>query len=177
MEESARAAPALFGGVSYARLDGDGLQWPCPDRAHPGTPRLHERGFARGRAELACVAFEPSPESDVDGFPYALGTGRVLQQYNVGTQTRRTSYQALAALDWLEIHPDDAAREGIGAGRGGLDREPLGAAARAPASRSAFDRGRSSSRSTSPRRTQIAWSVRRAIRAPTVPSTSSRPCA
>ena len=116
MEEIARAAPALFGGVSYARLEGDGLQWPCPDPAHPGTARLHERGFVRGRAALACVAYEPSPESAVPGYPYALGTGRVLQQYNVGSQTRRTPSQGLAPLDRLEIHPDDAAREGVADG-------------------------------------------------------------
>ena len=113
MDEIALAAPALFGGVSFARLDGDGLQWPCPDAAHPGTERLHERGFARGRARLAAVDFAPSPESPVAGFPYRLTTGRVLHQYNVGTMTRRTPSRALAPSDWLEIHPEDAAREGI----------------------------------------------------------------
>jgi formate dehydrogenase alpha subunit len=113
MDEIARAAPAQFGGVSHARLDGDGLQWPCPDAAHPGTPRLHARGFARGRARLSVVRYEPSPESAVPGFPYLLNTGRVLQQYNVGSMTRRTPQRALAPCDWLEIHPDDAAREGV----------------------------------------------------------------
>jgi formate dehydrogenase major subunit len=113
MDEIARAAPALFGGVSYARLEGDGLQWPCPEAGHPGTRRLHAGGFARGRAELACVPWEPSPETGVRGFPYALNTGRVLHQYNVGSMTRRTPSQALALRDALEIHPEDAAREGI----------------------------------------------------------------
>ena len=79
----------------------------------PGTPRLHERGFARGRARLAALDFVPSPESDVAGFPYLLITGRVLQHYNVGTMTRRTPSLELAPRDLLEIHPDDADREGV----------------------------------------------------------------
>ncbi len=113
MEEVARAAPDLFGGVSYRRLEGGGLQWPCPSSEHPGTPRLHERGFARGRARLGYADFAPSPESDVAGFPYRLITGRVLQHYNVGTMTRRTASLELAPRDWLEIHPADARREGV----------------------------------------------------------------
>jgi len=113
MDEIARAAPRLFGGVSYGRLESGGLQWPCPDAAHPGTPRLHERGFARGRALLGHADFVRSPESDIAGFPYSLVTGRVLQHYNVGTMTRRTASLALAPCDRLEIHPDDADREGI----------------------------------------------------------------
>ncbi|MEX2208357.1 MAG: formate dehydrogenase subunit alpha [Myxococcota bacterium] len=116
MDEIARAAPRLFGGVSFARLEPDGLQWPCPEPGHPGTQRLHETGFARGRASLSCVDYAPSPEGDVAGFPYLLNTGRVLQQYNVGTMTRRTANAALAPDDALEIHPDDAARERIANG-------------------------------------------------------------
>ncbi|MFI5315620.1 MAG: molybdopterin oxidoreductase family protein, partial [Myxococcota bacterium] len=113
MDEIALAAPELFGGVSFERLGADGLQWPCPDPAHPGTARLHQRGFAGGRARLAVVDYVASPESGVAGFPYRLTTGRVLQQYNVGTMTRRTPNRALAPGDLLEIHPDDAAREGL----------------------------------------------------------------
>ncbi len=113
MDEIARAAPALLGGVSYARLGGDGLQWPCPDAGHPGTSRLHERGFAQGRAHLTPVDFEPSPESAVSGFSYQLNTGRVLHQYNVGSMTRRTPSRELAPCDLVEIHADDAEREGI----------------------------------------------------------------
>ena len=113
MEEIARAAPDLFGGVSYARLESGGLQWPCPTPDHPGTPRMHVQGFAGGRAHLGYSDYAASPESDVAGFPYRLITGRVLQHYNVGTMTRRTASLELAPRDWLEIHPADAERQGV----------------------------------------------------------------
>ncbi|MEW6582069.1 MAG: formate dehydrogenase subunit alpha [Actinomycetota bacterium] len=116
MDEIARAAPALFGGVGHARLAADGLQWPCPAPDHPGTPRLHVDGVARGRGRLTPVTPEASPEHDVAGYPYTLVTGRVLEHYNVGTMTRRTPSVGLVAADVLEIHPDDAAREGLAAG-------------------------------------------------------------
>lgn len=110
MDEVARVAPALFGGVSYARLEGDGLQWPCPAQQHPGTSRVHEQGFLAGRGKLSVVRFVPSPEHDVHGFPFQLITGRVLHQYNVGTMTRRTPASRLAPEDWLEVNPSDLDR-------------------------------------------------------------------
>jgi predicted molibdopterin-dependent oxidoreductase YjgC len=116
MDEIAQIAPDLFGGVSYHRLGADGLQWPCPARDHPGTATVHGDGFLRGRGLLTGLAYQPSPEHDVAGFPYLLVTGRVLQQYNVGTMTRRTAHRELAPDDPLEIHPDDARREGVGDG-------------------------------------------------------------
>jgi predicted molibdopterin-dependent oxidoreductase YjgC len=119
MDEIARVAPALFGGVSTTRLDrpdGDGLQWPCPAPDHPGTATVHEHGFLRGRGKLSRLSFRPSPEMDVAGFPYALITGRVLEHYNVGSMTMRTDNARLAATDYLEIHPDDAATERIADG-------------------------------------------------------------
>jgi formate dehydrogenase alpha subunit len=113
MDEIARVAPELFGGVSHARLEPHGLQWPCPSPDHPGTPTLHAGGFLRGRGRLVAVEHVASPEHDVPGFPYLLITGRVLQHYNVGTMTRRTPNLALAACDLLEISPADARREGV----------------------------------------------------------------
>jgi len=113
MDEIAQIAPALFGGVAYTRLDGDGLQWPCPFPDHPGTARVHADGFAMGRAQLAPLEFVPSPEHDVEGFPFTLITGRVLDHYNVGTMTRRTPNQELVDHDAIVIHPDDAAAAGI----------------------------------------------------------------
>jgi len=116
LDEIARAAPALFGGLSAARLDGDGLQWPCPAPGHPGTARLHVDGFLRGRARLSLVPYVPSPEADVAGHPLTLVTGRVRDQYNVGTMTRRTPLQALAPCDWLELAAPDADHLGVADG-------------------------------------------------------------
>lgn len=113
MDEIARAAPALFGGVHYDRLEGDGLLWPCPDATHPGTLTLHLGGFPCGRARFRAVPYLPPPELDVPGHPYTLITGRVLQHYNVGTMTRRTQQLELEPEDRLEIHPEDARREGL----------------------------------------------------------------
>ena len=122
LEEIAAVAPSLFGGVRFERLAGDGLQWPCPDLDHPGTATVHAERFLRGRGRLAVVEYAPSPEHGVPGFPYLLVTGRIRDHYNVGTMTRRTPNQELAPEDRLEIHPDDAAREGVADGaRVGLE--------------------------------------------------------
>jgi predicted molibdopterin-dependent oxidoreductase YjgC len=74
---------------------------------------VHTDGFLRGRGRLVVIDHVPSPAHDVEGYPYLLVTGRVLHHYNVGTMTRRTPSLELAAEDRLEIHPGDAAREGI----------------------------------------------------------------
>ncbi|MBI2962837.1 MAG: formate dehydrogenase subunit alpha [Deltaproteobacteria bacterium] len=112
MDEIARLAP-IYAGVCYARLEGDGLQWPVPDASSPGTPILHRTTFPRGRAQLCRVEFVPSP-----GFGGALTlvTGRVLEHYNAGTMTRRTPNRVLRPDDRLEIHPRDAAARGIADG-------------------------------------------------------------
>lgn len=113
MDEIAQAAPKLFGGVAYERLDGEGLQWPCPTREHPGTETLHATRFVRGRARLTAVPYEPAPEVADAEFPLLLITGRVLHHYNVGTMTRRTPSLELAGTDALEIHPTDAGPLGL----------------------------------------------------------------
>jgi predicted molibdopterin-dependent oxidoreductase YjgC len=116
LDEIARAAPALFGGVSAARLEGDGLQWPCPDASHPGTAVVHASGYLRGRAQLAVVPYVASPEAGVAGYPLTLVTGRVRDHYNVGTMTRRTPHAALAPCDTLALNPLDAGALGIADG-------------------------------------------------------------
>jgi formate dehydrogenase major subunit len=116
MDEIARAAPRLFGGVSYDRLDGDGLQWPCPEPGHPGTATVHAAGFLRGKGKLTVVDHRPSPEDGVAGYPFLLVTGRVLQHYNVGSMTRRTPSRELVGADVLELNPDDAAALSVGEG-------------------------------------------------------------
>lgn len=113
MDEIAKVAPTLFGGVRYDRLDPDGLQWPCPSPGHPGTATVHAGAFLRGKGKLAAIDYEPSPEHGVAGYPYLLVTGRLLEHYNVGTMTRRTALAGLVAEDVLEIHPEDALRDGV----------------------------------------------------------------
>lgn len=116
MDEIARAVPELFGGVSYDRLDGDGLQWPCPTRDHPGTRTVHAERFVRGRALLTSVEYL-SPQDVLDAqHPFVLMTGRILDHYNVGTMTRRTPSSSLVAHDYLELHPEDASRLGLSEG-------------------------------------------------------------
>ena len=116
MDEIAQVAPHFFGGVSYTRLQGDGLQWPCPSFNHPGTVTVHAEHFIRGKGQLVTIDYTPSPEHGIAGFPFLLITGRLLEHYNVGTMTRRTPNQKLVAEDVLEIHPADANRENISDG-------------------------------------------------------------
>jgi len=113
MDEIARVAPDLFGGVRHDRLHGDGLQWPCPTLEHPGTATVHAAGFVRGRGRLMAIEYVPSPEQTDVNFPYLLITGRRLEHFNVGTMTRRTPNRELVPADVLDIHPDDAACERI----------------------------------------------------------------
>lgn len=99
--------------ASTARLEGDGLQWPCPDASHPGTAVVHASGFLRGRAQLAVVPYVASPES---GYPLTLVTGRVRDHYDVGSMTRRTPHLALSPPDTLALNPVDAHALGIADG-------------------------------------------------------------
>lgn len=116
MDEIAAVAPHLFGGISYDRLEPDGLQWPCPHPGHPGTATVHKEGFVRGKGALTVIDYEASPEHGVEGYPYLLITGRLLEHYNVGTMTRRSGLEQLIAGDFLEIHPEDACCKGISDG-------------------------------------------------------------
>ena len=116
MDEVARIAPTLFGGVSYSRLDDDGLQWPCPDSEHPGTATVHADGFLGGRGRLMALPYVPTAEQQNAEYPLLLITGRVLQHYNVGTMTRRTPHSELEDADYLEINPQDAAAAAIADG-------------------------------------------------------------
>lgn len=116
MDEIARVAPHLFGGVAYDRLGSDGLQWPCPFPGHPGTARVHAGGFMRGRGKLVALDYEPSPEHGVAGYPYLLVTGRLLEHYNVGTMTRRSGLEDLVPDDHVQIHPEDARRDAVADG-------------------------------------------------------------
>jgi len=116
MDEIARLTPT-FKGVSFARIDELGsIQWPCDD-AHPeGTPTMHVGEFVRGKGRFLVTEYVPTSEKITAKFPLILTTGRVLSQYNVGAQTRRTLNNAWHEEDRLEIHPHDAAERGIADG-------------------------------------------------------------
>jgi formate dehydrogenase major subunit len=116
MDEIARLTPT-FKGVSFARLDELGsIQWPCDD-AHPqGTPTMHVGEFVRGKGRFLVTEYVPTSEKITARFPLILTTGRVLSQYNVGAQTRRTDNNLWHDEDRLEIHPHDAAERGIADG-------------------------------------------------------------
>ena len=116
MDEIARLTPS-FSGVSYARLDALGsIQWPCNDAAPEGTPILHVDTFARGRGRFEITDYVATDERANRRFPLLLTTGRILSQYNVGAQTRRTANSAWHPEDLLEIHPVDAEERGIDGG-------------------------------------------------------------
>ena len=105
-----RAVWPAGAGLSYARLERGGLQWPCPAEDHPGTALLHEHSFAHGpRARLRCIAPQPSPEQTDAEYPFLLVTGRHLYQFNAGTMTGRTGNAVLRPRDVLDISPADAA--------------------------------------------------------------------
>ena len=113
MDEIARLTPT-FAGVSYDKLEREGsIQWPCNDAAPMGTPTMHERGFSNGAGRFMVTQYVPTDERTGPRFPLILTTGRILSQYNVGAQTRRTENGAWHGEDVLEIHPFDAENRGI----------------------------------------------------------------
>ncbi|MBI5898979.1 MAG: formate dehydrogenase subunit alpha [Rhodocyclales bacterium] len=116
MDEIARLTPT-FAGVSYDKLDRLGsIQWPCNEAAPEGTPTMHVDAFVRGKGRFLITQYVPTDEKVTRRFPLLLTTGRVLSQYNVGAQTRRTANTDFYAADLLEIHPHDAEERGIGEG-------------------------------------------------------------
>ena len=116
MDEIARLTPT-FAGVSYAKLDAVGsIQWPCNDAAPLGTPVMHIGKFVRGKGRFMLTEFVPTEERTGARFPLLLTTGRILSQYNVGAQTRRTANVEWHEEDVLDIHPFDAENRGIQTG-------------------------------------------------------------
>ncbi len=113
MDEIARLTPS-FAGVSHAHLDVAGsLQWPVNAAAPEGTPIMHEQGFGRGKGKFVVTDYVPTDEKTGPRFPLLLTTGRILSQYNVGSQTRRTLNEVWHDEDVLEIHPVDAEDRGL----------------------------------------------------------------
>ncbi len=113
MEEIAATTPS-FAGVDYAVLEEKGsVQWPCNDANPEGTPLMHVDGFVRGKGRFILTEYVATDERTGPRFPLLLTTGRILSQYNVGAQTRRTENTVWHEEDVLEIHPHDAEARGI----------------------------------------------------------------
>jgi formate dehydrogenase major subunit len=116
MEEIARLTPT-FHGVSYDKLNEHGsLQWPCNEAAPNGTPIMHVDTFVKGKGHFSLTEYVATNERATRKFPLLLTTGRILSQYNVGAQTRRTDNSEWHSEDVLEIHPSDAEERGIQTG-------------------------------------------------------------
>ncbi|TCO41217.1 formate dehydrogenase subunit alpha [Dokdonella fugitiva] len=116
MDEIARLTPT-FAGISFARIDALGsIQWPCNDEHPAGTPTMHVDAFVRGKGRFMLTEYVPTSEKVTAKHPLILTTGRILSQYNVGAQTRRTDNNRWHAEDRLEIHPHDAEQRGISDG-------------------------------------------------------------
>ena len=120
MEEIALVTPS-YGGISYDRLEGPGLQWPCPDQKHPGTPFLHKDTFARGRGLFHAIEYRPPAEIVDQDYPIWLTTGRNFSHYHTGTMTRNSPALEheisegfleinLADAEDLDLKPGDAVR-------------------------------------------------------------------
>ncbi|SDK55366.1 formate dehydrogenase alpha subunit [Methylophilus rhizosphaerae] len=113
MDEIAALTPT-FHGVSFKKLDEMGsIQWPCNAEAPQGTPTMHVGEFVRGKGKFFITQYVPTTERVNTKFPLILTTGRILSQYNVGAQTRRTHNVVWHAEDRIEIHPHDAEDRGI----------------------------------------------------------------
>ncbi len=118
MEEIASLAPS-YGGIRHNRLERGGLQWPCPDIDHPGTPLLHVESFPKGRASFNPVEYVASNELPDDEYPFVLSTGRILYHYHSGSMTRRShNLEEKVGAGRVNINPEDAGRLGLREGDG-----------------------------------------------------------
>jgi formate dehydrogenase major subunit len=116
MEEIATVTPS-YGGVSYDRLQGDGLQWPCPNLEHPGTKFLHQGRFSRGKGLFTPIEYKPPAEMPDEEYPFQLTTGRVHAHFHTGTMTRNSpSLEREIKECYLEMNPLDAVELGVGDG-------------------------------------------------------------
>ena len=109
-DEIAEVTPS-YAGITYDRIEGEGLQWPCPTKDHPGTPYLHKGKFARGKGLFKPSPYTPSDELPDGEYPLILTTGRVLYQYHTRTMTKRVAgLEAKVPESYVEINPETAAR-------------------------------------------------------------------
>jgi len=113
MKEISSLAPS-YGGITYDRLEGEGLQWPCPNGDHPGTKFLHKDAFVRGKGLFHAIEYKAPAEVVDDEFPFWFTTGRVFAHYHTGTMTRNCpTLDAEISEGYLEVNPADAGRLGL----------------------------------------------------------------
>ncbi len=113
MDEIARLTPT-FHSFSYEKLERLGsIQWPCNEKTPEGTPVMHVGEFVRGKGKFVITEYIPTDERTTEKYPLLMTTGRILSQYNVGAQTRRTENVKWHSEDRVEIHPHDAEARGI----------------------------------------------------------------
>ena len=116
LDEIASLSP-IYGGISFARIDEVGLQWPCTTADHPGTKYLHKDKFTRGRGKFHAVSFLPPKESPDKKYPFILTTGRQLEHFHTGTMSRRSEVlDDLVPHGAVQVHPADAEKLGIANG-------------------------------------------------------------
>jgi predicted molibdopterin-dependent oxidoreductase YjgC len=110
MEEIARLTPS-YGGISYTRLENNGIHWPCAGEDHPGTPCLHMDQFDRGKGLFHAIDYMPPDEIPDEAYPLNLTTGRILYHYHTGTMTMKTeALNTIAPECFVEISEQDARR-------------------------------------------------------------------
>ncbi len=108
--EMASLTPKSYSGMTYERIGLDGLQWPCPDTEHPGTPYLHKDQFARGKGKFFAVDYKDPAEMPDEEYPFFLTTGRMFAHFHTGTMTRTSPHLDVEQkTGYVDIHPKDAA--------------------------------------------------------------------
>jgi len=108
MEEIGTVTPS-YAGISYDRIEVEGIHWPCPSSDHPGTPILHTQQFTRGKGLFHSIEYIPPAEQTDDEYPLYLTTGRILYQYHTGTMTRKTKgLNERAPENFIEVSSEDA---------------------------------------------------------------------
>lgn len=116
LDEVSRVTPS-YGGITFDRLEGDGLCWPCPNADHPGTPFLHQGKFSRGRGLFHAIEYKPPAEEVDSDFPFWFSTGRVYAHYHTGTMTRNSpTLHKETPEGFLEMNPGDAQDLGLSRG-------------------------------------------------------------
>lgn len=112
MDELSSLTPS-YGGINYERLDKSSLHWPCPDKNHPGTKTLHVGKFSRGKGKFHPVFYKPPAEKPDKEYDFMLMTGRILQHYNSGNMTRRSTISKQVSKSHMQINSQDAKHLGI----------------------------------------------------------------